>query len=184
MLSIWWAFLRFRKKTAKDFGGPHRGGTIHDLRKPFAQFLYPGVLVDEVICRPPIPLRLLVVDDHEIVRVGLRNLLTSATSDWHVCGEAEDGLEAIAKALELAPDVVILDLTMPKMNGIEAATEIRRLAPATKIILFSAHDVPRDIRKPCDAFVSKLSGGRELLTTIENLISRTAETAPLPMPQR
>jgi DNA-binding NarL/FixJ family response regulator len=79
--------------------------------------------VDEVICRPAIPLRLLVVDDHEIVRVGLRNLLTSGTSDWHVCGEAEVGLEAIAKALELAPDVVILDLTMPKMNGIEAATE-------------------------------------------------------------
>lgn len=110
-------------------------------------------------------------------------MLTSATSDWLVCGEAEDGIEAVAKVLELAPDVVILDLTMPKMNGIEAATEIRRLAPATKIILFSAHDVPANIRKTCDAFVSKLSGGRELITTIENLTSRTAESA-LPMPQR
>jgi YesN/AraC family two-component response regulator len=69
-------------------------------------------------------LRLLIVDDHEVVRLGLRRLLESSRPEWQICGEAEDGAKAIAKALELAPDVVIVDLAMPVMNGVQAATEI------------------------------------------------------------
>lgn len=81
-------------------------------------------------------LRLLLVDDSDFVRAGLRSIFVSR-NDWQICGEAADGLTAIAKVLELAPDVVILDMAMPVMNGFVAAKAIRRLAPSTKIILFS-----------------------------------------------
>jgi len=102
--------------------------------------------------------RLLIVDDHEDVRLGLRNLIESSRPDWQICGEAEDGAKAVAKVQELAPDVVILDLAMPVVNGAQAAIEIRQVAPTTKIILFSAHDVPASVWNGCaDAFVSKLA---------------------------
>lgn len=115
------------------------------------------------------PLRLLVADDHEIVRIGLRALL-SAKHDWEICGEAANGREAIGKVWELSPDVIILDLTMPVMNGFEAAEEIRRIAPATKILFFSAHDVPVTAAEVgADAFVAKTSPTQELIETIERV---------------
>jgi DNA-binding NarL/FixJ family response regulator len=113
------------------------------------------------------PLRLLLVDDFDFVRVGLRSIFASR-SDWQICGEAADGVTAIAKVVELTPDIVILDMTMPVMNGFEAAKEIRRLAPSTKIILFSVYDIPVD-GLPADAFVSKSSGADGLISTIERL---------------
>ena len=79
--------------------------------------------------------RILLVDNHE----GARSLLLSVLRHEHfeVCGEAENGQQALAKVVELHPDVVVLDLLMPQMNGIEAAPRIRELAPATKIVLIS-----------------------------------------------
>ena len=123
------------------------------------------------------PLRLLLADDFDFVRAGLRSIFASR-SDWQICGEAADGVTAIAKVLELAPDIVILDMTMPVMNGFEAAKEIRRLAPSTKIILFSVHDVPVD-GLPADAVVSKSSGAEGLIPTIEWLAASIAQ-APVP----
>jgi len=119
-------------------------------------------------------LRLLLVDDSDFVRAGLRSIFASR-SDWQICGEAADGVTAIAKVLELAPDVVILDMTMPVMNGFEAAKEIRRLAPSTKIILFSVHDVPVD-GLPVDAFVSKSAGADGLIVAIKRLTASIAQT--------
>lgn len=81
--------------------------------------------------------RLLVADDNEVVRIGVRTLIGN-NPDWQICGEATNGREAIAKVRELAPDVVILDLTMPVMNGFQAAVEIRRIASSTKIVFFLA----------------------------------------------
>ena len=81
--------------------------------------------------------RVLVVDDHELVRKGLALLLEP---DWEICGEAENGKEAIRKAQQLKPDLVILDIVMPVMGGTTAAREIRRVAPATKIVLLSMHE--------------------------------------------
>lgn len=117
-------------------------------------------------------LRLLVVDDNAVVRAGLRDLI-ARKQNWHVCGDAADGASAISKVLELAPDVVILDLSMPVMNGTDAAKEIRRLAPATKIILFSVHRLPVIASQTAfDALVSKASGGKDLIPTIERVTSR------------
>ncbi len=82
--------------------------------------------------------RILVVDDSDVIRRGLELLLNSH-SDWHVCGEALDGQDAVDKVQELAPDVVVLDFSMPRLNGIEAAREILRLRPQTKIVLCSMY---------------------------------------------
>src|ERR1700691_2292556 len=83
--------------------------------------------------------RILLADDHQVVRSGVRSLL-EGHADWKICGEAGNGREAVAKAVELKPDLVILDLSMPLMNGFEAAKELRKVAPATRIIVFSMHN--------------------------------------------
>ncbi len=119
------------------------------------------------------PLRLLVADDHEIVRVGVRTLLKDK-HDWEICGDAENGREAIAKVCELSPDVVILDLSMPVMNGFEACAEIRRIAPSTKIIFYTVHDVPATASEVgADAFVSKSASAQELIATIERVTGQS-----------
>ncbi len=82
--------------------------------------------------------RILLADDHTIVRKGLRSIL-EREPDMEVVGEAADGREAVRKASALSPDIVVLDITMPKMNGIEAAARIARESPATKIIALTMH---------------------------------------------
>ena len=81
--------------------------------------------------------RILIVDDHHLVRKGIGFLLEG---NWDICGEAENGQEAILKVGELKPDVVILDLSMPIMGGTAAARQIRRVSPATKIVFLSMHE--------------------------------------------
>jgi len=83
--------------------------------------------------------KILVVEDHEIVRKGLCRLI-GGYSGWKVCGEAANGREATEKTLALRPDVVVIDLLMPVMNGIEATEQIRRLCPATKVVMISIYD--------------------------------------------
>ena len=80
----------------------------------------------------------LIVDDNTLVRRMLRSWLEQH-SEWDVCGEAENGKLAVERVQELQPNVVILDLQMPVMNGLEAAREIKRLAPNTALIIFTAH---------------------------------------------
>src|SRR5712671_6404890 len=117
-----------------------------------------------------IPVRLLIVDDHEIVRMGVRILLSDA-NQWEICGEAQDGVEAIQKVRELSPDVVILDLAMPVMGGFDTAKRIRRVAPSTRIIFFSIHQTPTTARLVgADAFVSKASAAEALARTINHVL--------------
>ena len=80
----------------------------------------------------------LIVDDNTLVRRMLRSWLEQH-SEWDVCGEAENGKLAVERLQELQPNIVILDLQMPVMNGLEAAREIKRLAPNTALIIFTAH---------------------------------------------
>jgi DNA-binding NarL/FixJ family response regulator len=82
--------------------------------------------------------RILVADDSEVVRRGISRLLQEH-QDWEVCGEAVDGVETVAKAQQLAPDVVILDFAMPVMNGLDAAREILKTHPKTEIVLCSMY---------------------------------------------
>ena len=107
--------------------------------------------------------RILVVDDNDIVRRGMRQLLEQHEG-WEVCGEAENGQEAVAKVREFAPDVVVLDFSMPTMNGIEAARKIHEERPNTTIVLCSMYldrqlaNVARDVG--ITAFISKSNVGQ------------------------
>src|SRR5215467_6717563 len=114
----------------------------------------------------PKPLRIVLADDHDIVRAGLKSLLAQRP-EWTICGEATNGLEAVSKVVELTPDVVILDITMPVMSGLEAALKIRRLAPVTRIVILSMHDAVvmeglLSLSAP-DAYVSKTAANEDLL---------------------
>jgi PAS domain S-box-containing protein len=117
-------------------------------------------------------LRILIVDDHQAVRRGLRSLL-SARTDWSICGEAADGSEAIEKAKQLRPDVILMDLSMPRMGGMEATRIIRREAPDSRVIIVSQND-PAIVRQQAReigarAYVGKTDLARDLLPTIEDV---------------
>jgi len=84
-------------------------------------------------------LRLLIADDHEIFRAGLRALL-EVQPGWRVVAEAADGRDAVKKAAETRPDVALLDIAMPFLNGLEAAQEIAQTCPRTKIVMLTVHD--------------------------------------------
>jgi len=115
--------------------------------------------------------RVLVVDDHELVRRGLKDMLRDTGFD--VCGEAENGQQGVDQTLKLKPDLVLLDMSMPVMTGLQAAAAIRRLAPATKIIMVSMHDSPQMVKEAhaagADAYITKTSAGKELLATMYRL---------------
>ncbi len=117
--------------------------------------------------------RILLVDDHEVVRRGLK-LLLQHNSEWEVCGEAENGMEAIDQVLTLKPNLVILDLSMPVMGGLEAARKIRTVSPKTKILIFTMHDSPKLAeeveRAGADGYVSKTAVSAELQKTISSLL--------------
>jgi two-component system, NarL family, invasion response regulator UvrY len=125
-----------------------------------------------------IPIRVLIVDDHEIVRMGVRILLADKTQ-WDICGEAQNGAEAIEKVVDLVPDVVILDLTMPAMGGFDTAKRIRHIAPVTRIIFFSIHETPTTARLVgADAFVSKSSAAQDLTQAIRQVLARGGVPQP------
>jgi DNA-binding NarL/FixJ family response regulator len=84
--------------------------------------------------------RILVADKHEVVRRGARFLFEQAHPEWQVCGEASDGREAVQMAMRLRPDVVVIDLSMPGLNGLEATRQIRQDLPQTEVLLFTPYE--------------------------------------------
>lgn len=120
-------------------------------------------------------MRIVLADDHDIVRAGLKSLLAQRP-EWTVCGEASNGLEAVSKVVELTPDVVVLDITMPVMSGLEAAVKIRRLAPGTRIVILSMHDavVMEGLLKLSapDAYVSKTTANEDLVRVLSTITQR------------
>jgi two-component system response regulator NreC len=98
-------------------------------------------------------IRLLVVDDHPVVRAGLRTLL-STQHDMQIVGEAQDGAAAVERALELKPDVVVMDITMAGMNGMVATREIRRHLPQTKVLVLTMHEDEEYLRQMLEAGAS------------------------------
>ena len=118
------------------------------------------------------PKTILVADDDPVIRKALCEMF-EIEEDYDICAEAVNGQEAIALAKKHRPDLVILDLSMPVMNGFEVAAEIRRLAPSTKIIFFSMHDVPATAQQVGgDAFVKKADAAQDLVVTLARVLNR------------
>jgi DNA-binding NarL/FixJ family response regulator len=116
-------------------------------------------------------LRILVADDHELVRRGMCALL-QAHADWEVCGEASDGRDAVEKAKQLKPDVVILDIGMPNLNGLAATRQLMQQGNY-KIIVLTIDDSDQAVREALDAgargFVLKSDAARDLVSAVEAL---------------
>ena len=98
-------------------------------------------------------LRILIVDDEKAVRSALIRLI-STRGGWTIVGEAADGAEAIGKARELQPDVVIMDVTMPEMSGLAATPEIKKVIPSVEVLIFSQHDSPQMVQEARQAGAS------------------------------
>jgi DNA-binding NarL/FixJ family response regulator len=115
-------------------------------------------------------LHLFLADDHEIIRYGLRNLLESQHG-WSVVGEAADGKDAVEKVLELQPDVTLLDIGMPGVNGLEAARQILRRGSRTKILILSVYDSSDVIQQVLDSgargYVLKSDAVRDLVAAVD-----------------
>ena len=118
------------------------------------------------------PLRILVADDHHVVRTGLRALLESKTG-WRVCAEAANGREAVEKANEFRPDVAVLDIGMPLLNGVEATRQIRKVSPETEVLILTMHDSEQMIQGVLDAgargYILKDDADRNLLAAVQAL---------------
>ena len=122
-------------------------------------------------------LHLLIVDDHEVVRRGLRVLIESRPG-WEVCGEAMTGREAVEKAKKLKPDVVIMDIAMPELNGLEATRQILKASPRTGVLILTMHESEQLVRDVLEAgaqgYVLKSAAGRDLVNAVEALSKHEA----------
>jgi len=115
-------------------------------------------------------LRILIADDHEVARRGVRALLESHAG-WEVCAEAGDGRDAVEQALTTKPDVVLLDIGMPNLNGLEAARQISTALPDAGILILTMHDTDNMVREVLRAgargFLLKSDAGRDLIAAVE-----------------
>jgi DNA-binding NarL/FixJ family response regulator len=114
--------------------------------------------------------RILIVDDHEIFRRGLRSLLETRP-EFEILGEAADGLQAVEKAKELQPDIIIMDVSMPQLDGLQATRLIRKKLPNTKILILSQHDTSHMLAAASEAgangYVTKSQVSRCLLSALD-----------------
>jgi len=117
-------------------------------------------------------MRILIADDNELVRRGISGLLADQEG-WQVCGEARDAADAIQKASDLRPDLILLDVSMPGKNGLETARAIKEQLPHTKILIISYHDpkqmLPWSLEVGADGCIDKARLGIDLLPAIRNL---------------
>jgi DNA-binding NarL/FixJ family response regulator len=117
--------------------------------------------------------RILIADDHAMLRKGLRTVLEPHPG-WEICGEATTGLEALELTKTLEPDLIVLDVSMPVLNGLEVAHRISLSKPGTKILLFTMHNSPhfaKEVQKTgAHGYVCKSSGEQVLIQAIESLL--------------
>ena len=117
--------------------------------------------------------RILIADDHEMLRRGVRTMLESET-DWEVCGEAVDGKDAVEKVTALNPDLVVLDINMPILNGLAAARQILRDRPRTKILVFTVHESGQTLKEiqasGAHGYLPKSRAGQDLLRMAREIL--------------
>lgn len=122
-------------------------------------------------------LHILIVDDHEVLRRGLRAVIESHPG-WEVCGEAANGREAVEEAKKLRPDVVVMDISMPELNGLEATRQILKATPLTKVVILTKHASEQLVYEALDAgaqgYVLKSAPAQDLVNAIEALSEREA----------
>jgi DNA-binding NarL/FixJ family response regulator len=131
--------------------------------------------------------RILIVDDHEIVRQGLKSLLANSRPEWEVSGEAGDGKQAIEAARDLKPDVVVLDISMPGMNGLEALSRMRKLGLGCPVLIFTMHEsgtLGTDVsRAGAQGYVVKSQAARDLVLAIDTLLAGGTFFGAPPQPE-
>jgi len=152
---------------------------------PDSVFAHPELTCFESVCPAPVScssilysenslgsLRILIVDDHDVVLRAIRSLLSSRT-EWQVCGEAKDGVEAVEKTKTLRPDVVLMDVSMPRMDGIQATRSISREVPTSAVIIVSQNDSAGIASHAAEAgavaYVDKNEMSLDLLPAIEKV---------------
>ena len=122
-------------------------------------------------------LRILIADDHDVMREGTRAVIERQPG-WEVCGIATTGREAVEQALALEPDVVVMDMSMPELNGLDAAVQIKRRLPRTEILIFTAHETDELIREVFEAgakgFIYKSDAHQLLVKAIQSLSEHKA----------
>jgi len=118
--------------------------------------------------------RIIIADDHDIVRHGLRQLLESQPG-WEVCGEARDGRAAVELAGRLRPDVAVLDISMPELNGLEATRKIRAASPGTEVLVFTMHEAEDLVREVFAAgargYLLKSDAARSIVAAVEAVVA-------------
>jgi DNA-binding NarL/FixJ family response regulator len=125
--------------------------------------------------------RVLIVDDHAVVRRGVRALL-QPSQNWEICGEAENGEDAIRLAQDLKPEIIIMDLSMPVMNGLQATRAIRQSLPEVKVVLFSLHTSSELVRSifmaGAQGYVLKSDAETDLITALETVYGNHTYVSP------
>jgi DNA-binding NarL/FixJ family response regulator len=121
---------------------------------------------------PMKPLSILIADDHAVVRRGMRALLETQPN-WQVCGEAQNGREALEEARRLKPDLAVLDITMPELNGLEAIARIREEVPQTRVLVLTMHDdkelIQATVKAGAHGYLLKSDSERDLITAVDAL---------------
>jgi len=124
-----------------------------------------------------VPIRILIVDDSQVVRTSLRRMFDQVNG-WEVCGEADNGKVALAIAEECHPDIVLLDLSMPEMNGLEAARELKRKNVLLPVVLYTTFCTPQltgeAMAAGCSAVASKMGSSEDLMKKMRLLVGAAA----------
>ena len=121
------------------------------------------------------PVRVLIVDDHEIVREGISQLIARSRPEWLICGQASNGEQAIELVQTLTPDVVVLDISMPKVNGLQVAAKIAAMQLRCRVLMFTMHEserLARDVQAAgAQGVVLKSQASRDLIRAMDHLLA-------------
>jgi DNA-binding NarL/FixJ family response regulator len=132
--------------------------------------------------------KILIVDDHEIVREGVRTLVSKSRPEWQICGEASSGEQAIQAVKVSKPDVALLDITMPGMSGLEAASQINKLNPGCRVLIFTMHESQafsaEALKIGARGYVLKSQAARDLVRAIDRLLAGETFFEANPEPNR